>query len=313
MNGLTSQFLPTVSSPPAETDGARRILAREPAARARLQKLMEPNGAMTLALLALEWSAVVAAVLISEWAQHWAVYILAAWFIGGRMVSLAEVLGHDSVHYNLFRRRSLNQSLEFLWFTPIFESWSSYREAHNRHHAFLLKENDPAIQDYERWGLHAGPQNSVWIWFVRPLLCFDTLYLLRQIVSGLVEDRAYRLRIALFWLPVLALAAWAGGLELLLYYWFIPLLWCYPALVFWSETGEHFNVKQGQTRNTFGWVEFLFVSPQNDRYHAVHHRFPRIPGFRLARAYRELDLSRDVEESHGFMDLYRRVRGGLKG
>lgn len=272
-----------------------------------MRALMRPQGALSLLYLALQYAIWAAAAALSFWLDHWLAYILACWIIGGRMVALAEVLGHDSVHYNLFRKREWNRWLEFLWFAPVFENWNSYREVHNNHHRGLLSPIDPAWQDYRRWGLHERSWNPVWVWFIRPWLFFDTLYLIQEVIRGLLQDSAYRWRTLGYWL-IVGIVCWSmGALDLLVYYWIIPALWTYPALIFYGEVGEHFGVRRGQSRITLGLLEYLFISPHNDRYHAIHHQYPRIPCYRLRQAAALLGNPKDAEISNGFLDLYRKV------
>ncbi|MCB1172263.1 MAG: fatty acid desaturase [Leptospiraceae bacterium] len=275
---------------------------------------MQRSNFTAFGLILMNWGTVIGLAWISESIQHWAVYIATVWIIGGRMVALAEVMGHDSVHYNLFRKKSWNYTLDFLYFVPIFESWSSYREAHNRHHSDLLTMKDPAMQDYERWGLlSAKPKPWFWMWFIRPLLCWDTPYTIGEILKGLLSDRSYAAKLLLFWIPAVSLFYYLNALDLLLYYWMIPYLWAYPALIFWSEVGEHYKVPadRSRTRNTFGLLEYLFISPHDDRYHAVHHIWARIPSYHQKAATLALLQDDNCGESHGFLDLYRQFKAPL--
>ncbi|MCB1320662.1 MAG: fatty acid desaturase, partial [Leptospiraceae bacterium] len=258
--------------------------AAMPAVHARPRDFLDRNGPLSFGLILFNWAVVAVCILAGEFFQHPLVYILSVWLIGTRMVALAEVIGHDSVHYNLFQRRGLNRWLDFMWFLPLFETWEGYREAHQRHHNELFTENDPAVQDYKRWGLFEPGRNYFWLWFIRPFLFFDTPYLVKSVVHGLFTDRLYALRMASLWVPVLIVCTLTNTLDILFYYWIIPYLWSYPALIFWSETGEHYKTTTGQTRNTLGFLERFFISPHNDRYHAIHHRYASIPWFNLKRA-----------------------------
>lgn len=271
---------------------------------------MQLNGPLSLALVLLQWVIIAGLIAVSVYFDHILVYLAATWLIGSRMVALAEVIGHEAVHNNLFQRKSMNRSLEFLWFLPIFETFDGYQDAHNKHHAHLLKEKDPTYHDYKRWGMLEPKINYFWVWFIRPFFFFDTWHLIQTTVVGLWSDSAYRLRILAFWIPAGAVVALTGTAELFFWYWIVPFLWVYPALIFWSEVGEHYKTTEGTTRNTFGMLEWLLISPHNDRYHAVHHRFPRIPWFNLGRAHRALYEGQlgAASESSGFLDLYRQIR-----
>lgn len=268
----------------------------------------EKNGSLSMLFIILDWLAVFGLVYVSEIFWHPLLYLLVIWLIGGRMIALAEVFGHDSVHYSLFKRRSLNYNLQFLWFWPVFETWERYREEHFRHHSKLLTPEDPAYVDYERWGLfEKGKNNYYWVWFVRPFLLFDTPYIIKNTWQCMVTDKKFRYPLLGFWSVVLTICALTGSLKLLLLYWFVPMLWCYPALLFWSETGEHFRADGGEkTRSTYGFLECLFISPHNDRFHYVHHRFPQIPWFQLKKATKA--LVPDSPRSDGFMDLFYQVK-----
>ena len=281
----------------------------------RASDFMTLNGPLSFGLIILQWILIAGLIAASLWLDHWLVYLVAVWGIGSRMVALAEVIGHESVHNNLFRKKRLNRDLEFLWFLPIFETYDSYREAHETHHRDLMQSNDPTYQDYVRWGLLKDDVNYFWAWFVRPFLFFDTPHMLRTIFHGLRTDAAYRQRLLGFWIPAATLIAVTGTGEYFFWYWVVPLLWAYPALIFWSEVGEHYRTPRGATRNTFGLLEWLLISPHNDRYHAVHHQFPRIPWFNLGRAHRALfrkneqgDRPYAISESRGFLDLYRQIQ-----
>lgn len=277
--------------------------------QARAQDFMQLNGYRAGALIAGQWLFVAATIALSVMADHVLAYLAAVWLIGSRMVSLAEVIGHEAVHNNLFQRRELNRQLEIFWFLPIFESYDSYKADHDKHHAFLLTEKDPTYRDYERWGLHAEKPNFFWIWFVRPFFFFDTLYMLQVTLSGLWHDAGYRKRMLIFWVPAAAVIFATGTAELFFYYWMVPWLWAYPALIFWSEVGEHYKTPVGKTRNTFGFAEWLLISPHNDRFHAVHHRYPRIPWFNLEKSHAALTEEQlgPVSESRSFLGLYRQI------
>lgn len=271
---------------------------------------MQLNGPLSMGLIVLQWILIAGLIALSLTLDHLIVYLCVVWLIGSRMVALAEVIGHEAVHNNLFQRKSLNRVLDFLWFLPIFETYDEYQKAHQTHHAYLLQEVDPTYQDYKRWGMLDSKINYFWVWFARPFFFFDTWHQIQAIARNLWFNSAYRRRILAFWIPVGALIVITGNGELFFWYWVVPFLWAYPALIFWSEVGEHYKTTEGVTRNTFGFLEWLLISPHNDRYHAVHHRFPRIPWFNLGRAHRALyeEQLGARSQSNGFLDLYRQIR-----
>ncbi len=275
---------------------------------ALLLRFMQKSSWISFLFIAFNWALIALSAALSVYSGNVLLYIACLWFIASRMVALAEVFGHDSVHYNLFRKRAWNRKLDFLWFLPVFESWENYRKEHQHHHGFLLRPQDPAWQDYQRWGLFQKKKNMFWIWFIRPFLFFDSWHMLKTIAVNIWKDALYRKKVLSFWLCLLLLFGGAGALELLFLYWIVPLFWAYPALIFWSETGEHFGIQGERTRNTFGFLEWLFISPHNDRFHYVHHKYPNIPWFRMKAAYHSLFVPEKVPASYGFLDLYRQVR-----
>ncbi len=273
----------------------------------RAQNFNEKNGTLSLFFILLDWIAIFTLIFISEYFWHPLLYILVLWLIGGRMIALSDVFGHDSVHYNLFKKRSLNYQLQFMWFFPLFETWERYREEHFRHHSKLLTPEDPAYVDYKRWGLFNKNNNYYWVWFIRPFLLFDTPYFISYTIRCMIKDKKYRWQLLIYWALIFAACTLTGTLKLLLMYWFVPMLWCYPALLFWSETGEHFRADDGEkTRSTYGFLEWLFISPHDDRFHYVHHRFPQIPWFSLKKATQE--LVPDSPRSDGFVNLFYQVK-----
>lgn len=277
----------------------------------KARSFSEKKNGRSLLFIFLDWFAIFALIFISEYFWHPVLYLGILWLIGGRMIALAEVFGHDSVHYNLFEKRSWNYQLQFLWFFPVFETWDRYREEHFLHHSKLLTPEDPAYIDYKRWGLFEKKNNYVWIWFIRPFLLFDTPYIIKNTMQCLIRDKKFRRQLLPFWAIVLSVCYATGTLQHLLLYWFIPMLWCYPALLFWSETGEHFRAGDAEhpeekTRSTYGILESLFISPHNDRFHYVHHRYPMIPWFQLKKA--TAALVPESPKSDGFMDLFYQVK-----
>jgi fatty acid desaturase len=88
----------------------------------------------------------------------------------------------------------------------------------------------------------------------------------------------------------------------LLLYWVVPMLWCYSSFFYWSEIEDHFNTNTG-TRTNVGWTNWL---THNNGFHSVHHKYPRIPWYRLREAHFALCAdSSDI--SRGFLDTFRQI------
>lgn len=239
------------------------------------------------ATIAFDWLVIAAAIWASESVGGPLAWLIAAFVIGGRMMALVEVLGHDAAHEMLFTPRQLNRRLDFLYFVPFGDTWEGYREHHLPHHARLMDERDPALQDFRRWGLYDPGRGFWWACVVRPFLALETLHDLASFARALRDDPTTRRKMLAFWIPAAAAITWFDGWWLFLVYWLVPLLWIKPGLEFWSEVSDHFAVEGAATRSSRGLVQRLFLNPHGDGWHGLHHRFPRIPCFALPRAHRD--------------------------
>ncbi|MEM1152852.1 MAG: fatty acid desaturase [Pseudomonadota bacterium] len=262
--------------------------------------------------LATDWAIIVLAIWVSVALDNWLAYLLSIWFIAGRMMALGEVLGHDAVHYNLFSKRHANRWFDFLYFLPVFNTFEYYREEHVIHHRDCLQGHDPTVLEYRRWGLDREDLNIFYVWWIRPLLFFDTWYFIRSITEDLIKDSKYRFKILTFWGLVVAVFAFFNGLDILFFYWIVPFLWLKPALEFWSETSDHYYVACGDTRSCGGWFHRLFLNPHNDGYHAVHHRFAGIPWHQLPAAHDVLITEPKERKLYGFLETYREIRDNYR-
>ena len=94
------------------------------------------------ASIALDYAIVLAAAVTASWLDHALITLLAMVIIAGRQSAL-QGLVHSACHFSLFSRRKRNETLEFLFAYPIFDSVSVYRRQHLEHHrAFELQTTD---------------------------------------------------------------------------------------------------------------------------------------------------------------------------
>ena len=137
------------------------------------------------------------------------------------------------------------------------------------------------------------------MWFIRPLLFFDTTHRLKEVWQGLLTERRFRLKVCVLWAPVLAACLMAGTLGNLFLYWIVPLLWAKPALEFWSEVSDHFHpdLSHGCTRNCPSVLCRLLFNACQDGYHEVHHRYPTIPWHNVSAAHAEMYGSTHARQS----------------
>ncbi len=228
------------------------------------------------------------------------VYIFAVWLIGMIQLGLGETLTHEASHFNLFKTRRFNQWSEFLCCYPFGFTLNDYRREHSQHHRLLNTNREQLHLDYGNHGLLDENRNMVWLWFFKPILGYAGVAYIRSLIQLATFKSAQK--IVLFWVALLGISAWNGWLDLLCLYWIVPLVWSYASFFYWSEIEDHFNTTTG-TRTNISWTNWL---THNNGYHAIHHRYPRIPWYRLKQAHFALgDNPTDI--SRGFFDTFRQI------
>jgi fatty acid desaturase len=92
-----------------------------------------------------------------------------------------------------------------------------------------------------------------------------------------------------FYAAVLGIVIYAGGLEVLVLYWIVPMFTCLVLIMRIRSIAEHHAIEIGEpqtayprTRTTDAtWLERIFLAPKNVNYHIEHHFFPSVPFYRL--------------------------------
>jgi fatty acid desaturase len=253
--------------------------------------------------IAQDWLAIVVLIYSSIRIHSWLLYPLAAWLIGTFQFALSESLLHEAAHYNLFKVRRWNDALDLFYGLPLFYTTQQFRLEHMIHHRFLGKPEDNLLADYEAMGLFHPGINLFWIWFCRPLLGYAgyhyaLAFTLKPLRSGI--------RMIAFWGIVLGVFACLHQLEVLVLYWFIPLLWsCYSQL-YWSEIADHYRTQTGVRSNFSRWTNFLH---HNNGYHFTHHTYASIPWYMLPEATRALCPGQG-DVCYGFLDIYHSIKSG---
>jgi len=67
-------------------------------------------------------------------------------------------------------------------------------------------------------------------------------------------------------------------LDLLLLYWFVPLVWAYSSILYWSEITDHYLAGSETRSNVSVFWNVMF---HNGGYHWLHHQYPFIPWYQL--------------------------------
>ena len=283
----------------------RPEVALTPCPREELRALVSRSGLAASLTIAVDWGFVAAAVWMSlSFPSPW-VYFASVVVISRQMNALYE-LHHHAIHANLFRRKKLNEALEFLYSLPLFLRVADDRESHMEHHSTFSVET----RDYATWGTGYGLDPArrgnrrymIWFLLVRPFLGPVQLDALTGIVrSKSWRDSGYRRAVLGFWAVVGGALTAAGHVELLFWYWVIPYFTVYPVLFFWDDMMAHYNCPKTGTREMRG-VYFALMSTHGTNYHNIHHAYPAIPWFRMRRASGMCVNERAVDAAHGFVD-----------
>lgn len=245
-----------------------------------------------------EWLAIVAAVLLSQHIGGLVAYVVAVFFIGARQHALV-VLGHDAVHWRLLPNKLLNDWVAnlLLWW-PVLATNEGFRHYHAAHHRHIGTDRDGNI---ELWRLH-GPDGRLTREWTYPKSALElTLRILWRgcgvvglaflFVGVLRPIRMVGVMYSLVRILVLGSAvagfAAAGRLDILLYYWLVPLCTWFIAANYVRLICEHSAVRSdvpayALTRTTIpGWFDRTFIVPRNISYHQDHHMYPSVPFYRL--------------------------------
>jgi fatty acid desaturase len=270
--------------------------------QSRPQEFIERSNLRGFFALFLDWGAICTTVLVSIWLDNWIVYLISVWIIGSFQYSIGEPLLHEASHYNLFRTKKLNDSLEFLYALPFFVDMYQYRSYHTDHHYKMWSEHDHIVEDYELHGLHKEGRNMFWLWFIKPIIGYAGYFYLRFTIE--LNPLKSALKFLVFWAPVVSIFLYFDMIHILILYWFVPFLWSFSSFFYWSEVGEHYNTKCG-TRSDVGFIKNLFH--HNAGYHYIHHQYPSIPWYNLPQAHKALS-PKDIDVSCGFIDTYRQMK-----
>jgi fatty acid desaturase len=256
-------------------------------------------------IIVADYAAVVAIAVVAIVLNHPVATLVAIGGIAGRQVAFLNLM-HAAAHYTLFSRKRANNWVDPFIGYPILTFVRPYRLFHLVHHRDIARKS-PDRFDY-LYAQLAAPGASTWfrVWhvMVKPLLGAAGFSFVRSTLVGAFRNPRLGVSLATYWL-VLTAAFWqAGWLAYFVIYWIVPLVWLYPVFFFWAEMSDHYGVRD-EARNQRGLFYSLFIKG-HEMYHAVHHRYPRIPFYRVRAANRYLrSIGEHIEESRGVVDFVR--------
>jgi len=270
-----------------------------------LHQFTRADDRLAVVIIAADYAAVFAIAVVAIAAHHPVATLAAVACIAGRQVALLNLV-HAAAHHTLFSRRRLNDRIDPLIGYPILTLLRPYRLFHLLHHRDIARKS-PDRFDY----LHAQLPDAaasmparVWHVIVKPLLGWAGFEFVRNAIRGAVKNPGTGLTLAAYWFVLIAIFWRLGWIGYFVTYWVLPLVWLYPAFFFWAEMTDHYHVRD-EARNQCGVFYCLFIKG-HEMYHAVHHRYPRVPFYRVSAAARYLrSIGEHIEESRGVIDFVR--------
>jgi fatty acid desaturase len=245
----------------------------------------------------------------------WALYPVAAFFIGSRMRCLGNMI-HEASHGVLARESGANLAFGRLLAVLDFTSFEVYQRKHASHHRYVGDpERDEDFGPRQRYGFGAKGGSFLWPHVLRPLTLFHLREFVRPVIIAREDGLPVRLgrfvHVALLVCLVLAV----GWLPFVLFY-LVPYLTSYQVLRYWSDAADHAGIAReadefDRVRNHRFSLQLLnrLVFPRNDEYHLVHHLFPWVATSHQGQLH-ELLMKDPVyaARDHGVRSLLRRSR-----
>ena len=264
------------------------------------QDFVERSNARGFLILIRDWGMIFGVISFSIWSENFFVYIASIILIGCMQFAISESLMHEASHGNLFKRESWNKQLEFLFSLPCLMTMKEYVPDHLDHHNYMDTEKDHLVGAYEEYGLNKEKKNMSWLW-VKPIIGFGLYFFAK--FNWNIRDPQSILKIILFWTPIIIIFAYFDTLDILLWYWAIPLFFIFPCFIYWSEIADHYNTKSGSRTRTDTLLNFLH---HNAGYHHVHHTYPTIPWYNLPEANKVL-CPENVDISTSVLETFKQI------
>ncbi|WP_260958562.1 fatty acid desaturase family protein [Pseudomonas citri] len=267
--------------------------------RTRLLAWSTPAPLRLLALTVAEWVLILCAAGMAIQAESIFATLLAILFIGTRQHALL-ILMHEFSHRQFSRTRPvLNDTLgDLLTALPFTITLFGFRRDHTAHHLHTATDRDPnwvSCKGQERFTFPKSTLDMLGLLLKHGI----GLYTLHEFKTALVTSRMasqcppsthYRQ-----WIFAIAVAALLTGFNLWLavaVYWLLPMFTVLMVLLYWRDVAEHFAIAQPEhdvSRTVIApWWERLLIAPHGVGFHAEHHLYPAVPGFRLAQVHAAL-------------------------
>lgn len=276
----------------------------------QIKLLQKKNNWYNFFSIALDYGLIALAIALSKYMDNIVVYLLSIVLIGGRITGINNLM-HEASHALLFKSKWLNKWItSFLIAYPLFTIINVYREHHFKHHKYLWTDKDPDTVMLKSIGL--GRTNiSKGKFILRYIFGSFLIFHLPKVLWGILtklfsfqqQSVVEYLTKILFWLVILTASIYLNFWTDLLLYWFVPLVFIFPVIRFWSDIADHGGLETDNllysSRNSYGtFLERLILYPHHDTFHLIHHLFPAIPHYNLKKAHLILLQNEEYAKAH---------------
>ena len=280
--------------------------------------------------IARSWVLILGAVALAGSLNHWAAWVAAFIIIGVAQYHLL-VLGHHSLHRNLFSADATNEfASKYFVLAPVGLPLTVSRSNHVRHHVHFQTPDDYEWHHYNVDEFRQTPSGFL-IWTVGGYFGLEFLLGIKRVLTGLANPPTSRRKedwparnlkdftvVAGVQLCILAGLTLATGSL-----WAYPLLWILPMLTLMSglsatrATLEHMSPDLPPNRLlTFprGLIQRFLIGPFNFNFHSEHHLYVNVPACNLGKLHHYLaargELG-DVLVCDGYFKRAKQVMAGL--
>lgn len=218
------------------------------------------------------------------------------------------VLGHDAIHFLLFKRRAVNDFIANLFcFYPLMVTVTGFRTFHFEHHRSLGTSRDPELK-IKKGRLYSRPLLRRQFALVALLdsIGFGSTELVQFIWYSMPVKKRDLVGLAMFWAAA-AVLFWHLNLLRIVFFHFLSLFtsfWIVFRIRNWSE---HTGIEDTY-RFKCNWLWRYSCFPHNTWCHFEHHKWSSIPYLNLPKA-RAFDKATPILSISQLFDFFGRTGG----
>ena len=222
---------------------------------------------------------------------------------------------HDASHSN-FGKSKAASFLVWLIASSIFYDFKDYKKNHLLHHKYFGNlDKDPDMIHYEKINLHNLFKVNRFSSTFYTIYVFIAYYYHLQVKVIVTFFNVSFMTI--FWITVILTSQYFEFAQELILYWIIPYLTTFTIINFIAEISEHGKIyDKDRKKEKENLIEFAskntrnmilnfplnyILFPNGDGYHALHHMFPIVPGFKLHEFHiilKNSDFYREIKFKH---------------